>query len=87
MVAVYGHIQGKFCSVILFTCLLLSEHSQRACLPGITFPNVVGVVSRNLESLLSCVHRALIRDGNVYDSDVHTHADMGSMLQSKECKV
>jgi hypothetical protein len=79
--------QGKFCGVIFFTCSLLSRHSQRACLPGITCPNVVGVVSRNHESLLSCLHRALIRYGDVYDSDVHTHTDVGSMLWSKECKV
>jgi hypothetical protein len=38
-------------------------------------------------SLLSCLHRALIRDGDVYDSDVHTHTNVGSMLQSKECEV
>lgn len=72
--------------MMLFTCSLLSEHSQRAYLPGIICPNVVGVVSRNYESLASCLHRALIRDGDVYDSDVHTHSNVGSMLQSKGCK-
>ena len=79
------YAQVKESSVV---CYFLHVHrSQRAFLSGITFPNIVGVVRRNHESLPSCLHRALIRDGDVYDSDVYTHTNVGSMLQSKECKV
>jgi len=56
-------------------------------LPGIACPNNVGVVSTNHESLLSCLHKALIKDKDVYDSDIHTHTNVGSIVQSKECKV